>query len=466
MQSESLLPQTPAKTLPSLEDLLAVRSHHGTQAQATHPPSQSEAAPAKADVLLALTSNASSSLLLAWGQRVLDGQQPQAARANDVLAQVQALRPKAILIEFDPSALDAAAALAAELQASNPDGARIAIGRTQHPECMLAALRAGVNDFIDIDSPIATGQQILRSVLQRRQQVEARSQQPHAPQLAIISARAGLGCSVLASHLAWYLQQALATWYLQHSAAGTAQHTYDDQALACLLVEAGGSGGSGGDCAIYLNTPGDFSLSDAITQQHRLDRRMAQTALARHDSGLRLLPQPRQTEAFAPGEARALIARLGQYFSHIVFDLGAHTPPLLQTDLLAQASDIWVVCDQNVVSVVWTMALLSQLEEWQIGRERLRLIVNRHDKRLALDAQQIASRLQLPLLATLPERRRELADAVNHGKLLTPAQKSEPYVQAIHGLVTLLLHEHHPAAHPHQTPAGPLTQLLQRIRRS
>jgi pilus assembly protein CpaE len=259
---------------------------------------------------------------------------------------------------------------------------------------------------------------------------------------------------VLAAHLAWYLQQAL---------ADARPGSDDAQALACLLVELGGSSG---DCAIYLNTPGEFSFTDAVTQQRRLDRRMAQTALARHDSGLRLLPQPRQVHVPPPGEARALMTRLGQYFSHVVLDLGSNTPPTLMADMLADASDIWVVCDQNVVSVVWTMAMLSQLEAMQIGRDRLRLIVNRHDKRLAMDAQQIASRLQLPLLATLPERRRELSDALNHGKLLAPGQKGDPYVQAIEKLATLLLQEHHPAAHQRQAPAGPLAQLLQRIRRS
>ncbi|WP_157667535.1 AAA family ATPase [Comamonas serinivorans] len=437
---------------PSLEELLAVRA---SDAAAVHhaAPQTGGASPAKARLLLALTGVSSDALLLAWAQRVLDGQLPHAARAEDVAEQVRLLQPQAILIEFDLHTLDTAVALATQLQAQYPEVVRVAVSRAQHPQCMLAALRAGVHDFLDIDEAIATSQQIVQGLLSRPQHTEAEPHHSPAPQLAILSARAGLGCSVLAAHLAWYLQQALA------GPAG-------DDVLAGLLVELGGSGGSGGDCAIYLNTPGEFSFTDAVAQQRRLDRRMAQTALARHDSGLRLLPQPRQVPTLPPGEVRALMARLGQYFKHIVLDLGAHTPAPLLADLLPDASEIWVVCDQNVVSVVWTMALLSQLEALQIPRDRLRLIVNRHDSRLALDAQQIASRLQLPLLATLPERRRELADAVNHGKLLAPKQKGDPYVQAIEKLVALLVHGHHPDAPPHRTPAGPLTQLFQRIRRT
>lgn len=447
-------------TLPSLEDLLSVRTQAGAPAEPQFQPPYGTL-PDKAPLLLALTGSSSEALLLAWAQRLLDGQLPHAARTEDVVQQVRQVQPQAILIEFDPEHLDTAMALAGHLQAVYPDIARVAVSHAKHSHCMLAALRAGVHDFLDIDAAIATSQQSLNDLLTRVEQhaqpqqhapMTAESPRMPAPQLAIVSARAGLGCSVLASHVAWYLQQALA------------RHPEDPQELTSLLIELGGSAG---DCAIYLNTPGEFSFTDAMAQQRRLDLRMAQSALARHESGLRLLPQPRQVQAPPPGEAQALMTRLGQFFRHIVLDLGSNTPPALMADMLADASEIWVVCDQNVVSVVWTMALLSQLEALQIGRDRLRLIVNRHDKQLAMDAQQIASRLQLPLLATLPERRRELADAVNHGKLLTPKQKSDPYVQTIEKLVAEQLRHHPGLPQTRQAPsAGPLTQLLQRMRRS
>lgn len=459
---------TPSLAMPAtLEDLLALRPPQAQPwtAPAQEPrPVQDGASPIAPDTSLLFLHAAPPDSLAAqaWVQRLLEGARLQLAHLQepDALEQIQGHQPQAVLIHFAPGTLPAATALAARLQITHPQLPRVAVGQARDAESMLAALRAGVQDFLDIDSPIDTSQQVMRDLLARAQRLPALPQHAPAPQTAIISARAGLGCSVLAAHLAWYLQQCLAG--ARHG--GAAAPAGDAEALDCLLIELGSPGG---DCAIYLNTPGEFSFSDAVAQQRRLDQRMAQTALARHESGLRLLPQPRQVQAQAYRDARALLKRLDQYFSHIVLDLGSDTPPQLMAEILPAASEIWVLCDQNVVSVVWTMELLHQIESLQIERERLRLIVNRHDSHLALDAEQVARQLQLPLLATLPERRRELADAVNHGKLLSPRQKGDPYVQALDKLIALLLKEHHPgAAQHHATPTGLLAPLLQRIRRS
>ncbi len=182
---------------------------------------------------------------------------------------------------------------------------------------------------------------------------------------------------------------------------------------------------------------------------------------------LRLLTQAQPLQACASSEVQALLNRLGHYFRHIVLDLGACDSPQLLKDVLPGASELWLLCDQSVASVVGTSELLRQLDVLQVPRERLQLIVSRHDRRLELSAQQIARQLQLPLLAHLPERRRELSQVVNQGQLFTPQQRREPYVQAVGQLVQRLLAAHHPEmALPETAAANPLTRLLQRLRRN
>lgn len=111
---------------------------------------------------------------------------------------------------------------------------------------------------------------------------------------------------------------------------------------------------------------------------------------------------------------------------------------------------------------------MKHLDQLNIDRDRLQLIVSRHDPRLELSAEQIARQLQLPLLDVIPERRRELSAAVNQGALLSARTKRRPYVQAVERLVNRLLAEHHPDIDlPVQTsanrPASPLAPLMQRI---
>ena len=95
------------------------------------------------------------------------------------------------------------------------------------------------------------------------------------------------------------------------------------------------------------------------------------------------------------------------------------------------------------------------------------MIVNRHDEDLALSAQQIAEQLQLPLLATIADRRKALSQAVNQGQLLSPTQRREPYVQAVGKLTQMLMDQHHGAATPaSSSPARGLARFLPRIARS
>ena len=177
--------------------------------------------------------------------------------------------------------------------------------------------------------------------------------------------------------------------------------------------------------------------------------------------------QPGLLRDVSYADVDALVLRLRQYFHHVVADLGAVSSTHLAIRLALKASQIWVVCDQSIASVVSTAELLRQLSELQIERERLQLIVSRHDEDLALSAQQIAEQLQLPLRATIAARRKALSQAVNQGQLLAPAQRREPYVQAVGKLAQMLLDQHHGTATPaSSSPARGLARFIPRIARS
>lgn len=427
--------------------------HDGSLTAPAPPAGTSQRVP----LVLVHGNGSDGALVQTWMHRVLNGSELYGMRFQDNLFDaVHRQQPQAILIQFIPGAMEPAVAMASQLQTVFPHIPRVAVGRANDSQCMLAALRCGVQDFLDMDGPLDTAQQTIAHLLSQPPVMEPNRHQ--APVTALLSARAGLGCSLAASHLAWYLQQHLAA-HMPH----TGLASDDAESLACLLIEMGSPGG---DCAIYLNTPGEFSFGDAVSQHRRMDRRMAQSALARHDSGLRLLTQPRPIHAVAAADVDALLSRLGQYFEHIVLDLGAVASPQLAMEILPKASDIWLLCDQSVASMVWTTELLKQLENHQIDRDRLQLIVSRHDPRLEMSAQQMSKQLQLPLLGVIPERRRELAQVVNLGALLPLQPRREPYVQALDGLLRRLLAANHPATAPHASaPSSPWAAWLQRLKK-
>lgn len=481
------LPPGDKSAVPSLADLLAAHApeteaplepaalRHGAPRPEPLPPpptrplaepplqATATADSPKVPLLLVHAEFSEGALIQTWMQHVMKGPALHLARFQEgVTDLVLDHQPYAVLIHFDPCCIEGAVALSAQLQAQYPQIPRLAVGRARHAQCMLAALRTGVQDFLDIDGSVETAQLVVRKLLSNPPSTGLHVSR--APQTAIVSARAGLGCSLLAAHLSWHLQLRMggaAPAPLTQDKASASADAGPREALSNLLIELGTPGG---DCAIYLNTPGEFGFSDAVSQQRRLDRRMAQSALARHASGLRLLTLSRQAHALPSIEVQALLNRLGHYFRHIVLDMGATESAQMLKDVLPAASEVWVVCDQSVASVVWTAELLQQLDALQIPRNRRQLIISRHDTGLELSAEQIARQLQLPLLAHLPERRRELAQVVNQGKLFTPQQTREPYVQAVEKLVDRLLADHHPEMAPSKTAsANPLNRLLHRI---
>ncbi|RMX06314.1 pilus assembly protein CpaE [Corticibacter populi] len=435
------------------------------QASAVRPPACPDL---DADLLLVHAGTPEGALAQTWTRRVLDGARLHTARFQEnVGEQVQLLLPQVVLIQFEAPVLDLATHLVERLRISHPHLPLVAVGCMKHPQATLAALRAGVQDFIDLDGNAQAAQQAVQELV-RRTPATAQDGHDSAPLTAILSARAGLGSSLLATHLAWYLQQRIA-------GAGTAANATSgldegDAALETLLIDLGNPSG---DDSLYLDVGNEFDFIEAVHNLRRFDRRMASAGLARHASGLRLLGLPRQ-----PGRLREisyadvdlLVLRLRQYFTHVIADLGAVLQTSLATRVALRASQVWVVCDQSVTSVVSTAELLAQLSEQKIERGRVQLIVSRHDARVELDAQQIARQLQLPLLAVIPERRAALAQAINQGRLLPATLRREPYVQAVDQLAGQLLasqHGQHNKAGP-PPPAGGgtggLARFIQRLR--
>lgn len=347
-------------------------------------------------------------------------------------------RPYAVVVEFAPNVLDLASSIASGLQHHDENLAVFALGNTSDPQSMFAALRAGVQDFLDIDVPEPVLLQSVKEVLQRNdrhklsEKAVAEQDVSDASVVALMAARSGMGCSLLAAHLAMFLQA-------QHAPQQAPSNALDPAALQTLLLDLGGPVGDG---ALYLNLINEFDFYEAVQSLRRFDRKLASAGLPLHDSGLRILSLKRPHEALRglPAmEIEQLLDRLRKYFEMVIADLGALPEPGLTHSIASRAQKIWLLCDQSLSSVVATTELIQQLVAQKIDRSRIQLIVCRYESQIALEPQEIAEQLGIPLLATIPERRKVLLQAVNKGELLAPNLRSEPYVKAVQQLTRELL---------------------------
>lgn len=310
-------------------------------------------------------------------------------------------------------------------------GASAMVGVADGPEQgahVLSAVRAGVRDFIDIDSGNTQILEILHRVTAQAAPpkpvlVSAPAPVSQGRFVILLGARAGMGTTTLAAHVASQLA-------LHISPPGT---TEKPNSSKVLLLDLGQPTGDG---ALYLGIDSQFSYEEALRNVDRIDPTFAGSALAHHGSNLAVLGVSSGT-LLAPHEPASLLSRLRAVFPLTLCDVGGMPIQHVPTSLLKQATEIWVITDQAIGSLVSLDQAMRDLAQRGCRDERLKLVINRYDSGSGLSDDQIAQRFELPLLATLPDRTRTLRTSSGMGQLVTESAPRDPYARA-----TFLLVQH------------------------
>lgn len=390
------------------------------------------------------------------GQAVGDlGMLTQETPSLDVLAQRLAeINPQVVFLDFtggqaDPGKLLMAADLARVLMRVAPSLPRVAVGYLSQPDGAIAALRAGVSDFVD---PSVSPEEV-RAVVQRlvsdRRQPGGSGGGSHRSVL-VLGARPGVGASTLAVHAAGLAQQQLAQAVLarQTAAAGKAAGKGGEIMAAqlpltdrvCVLD----LGWPIGDCLLYLNINSEFDFAEAVRNLRRLDGTLLGSAMAHTPAGISAMALPRdvaQVRALSPADSLSLFERLRQHYGFLIADAGGFSNPDFVAKLARSSQEVWLVTDQSVSSLVALAGVLQELEQQHVQRDSIKLVVNRYDERYGMTSAQISERFGLALAGTLPDRTLPLMLCTNQGRLLYQQAERDIYVKAVQGLVDRLMAE-------------------------
>lgn len=362
---------------------------------------------------------------VAWMTDALAGQGvvvPLRAGAG-IEERIGMLAPQAVLIDFGGGGADDAAALLQRLRQDWPALPVAAAGLATDPAATLGALRAGVDDFIDLAGAAEDAQATLRALMQRR---AATQRTVRGGTIALLGARAGVGTTTLATSLALLLQEQLGgpPGAAPRNAAAT-------QRRGVALLDLGLPAR---DALLYLDTPSEFSFVDGVRNLRRIDPTLLQTALAHHDSGVALLPLPTslaQVREISHADSAQLIRRLADFFDLQVADLGGFSSVDFIAQTAREADHVWVVCDQSIGAIVSTAALLKDLKAKGVDLQGFALVVNKFDSHVELSAREIAARLELPLAHVVPARAATLNAAASRGEMLVRTARSDAYTQAV-----------------------------------
>ncbi len=347
---------------------------------------------------------------------------------------IAALNPQAVFLDFSKEQAITAAEVHRLLKRDWPSLPILGTGSAAEPATMLAALRAGVDDFVDMAAPAQDVTSTLRALLDKRSAQQASTR---GRTIALLGARAGLGVTTLATNLALMLQDLVMR-------ASTSPVSQPRRSVALLDL-----GLPARDGLLYLDTQSSFSFVDGVHNLRRLDQTLVQTAFAHHTGGAVVLPLPSslaQVREISHADSVALIKRLGDFFDFQITDLGGFSTLDFIAQTVQEADKTWVVCDQSIGAIVSTASLLKDLQARGIEPQRFALVVNKLDQGVGLTARDIAARLGLPLAHALPMRRTALLSAANRGEVLSRVARNDPYVQAVLGMAKGLHREYTDAA--------------------
>lgn len=177
-----------------------------------------------------------------------------------------------------------------------------------------------------------------------------------------------------------------------------------------------------GASLIHLDLTQTYSVHDAVNDTYRCDASLIDSALTRHGSdGLYLLSLPEDQvgpASIGETELSALLGVLREHFRHIVCAVGPHWPMSITRGVLEASDQAAMLSDGGIVNSRATRAFLSALRQEDVSLARLGLICDSARGVQALDAENLARLLELPLWADLHGSPQARAKAVNLGQPL------------------------------------------------
>jgi len=157
-----------------------------------------------------------------------------------------------------------------------------------------------------------------------------------------------------------------------------------------------------GDAALNLGIDAPHSVADALQNASRINPEPLDTFLARHSSGLFVLPAPAQMPQSLPSgdEIGRLLAVAGQQFDNVVIDAGKKID-IRQVNLVAPIATAYVVTQVGIPELRNANRLIAQFSGDDCPK--LQIVINRYQSRfLGLTDEHLNQALTRPIQWKIP----------------------------------------------------------------
>jgi pilus assembly protein CpaE len=303
------------------------------------------------------------------------------------------LRPDLVLLDM-ASDRETGLRLIAHLVTAHPTLAVIGLHHTRDSETILLCLRAGVAEFLHAPFRLADAEQALNRLV-RRKESDVRQQPPRGRLVAFVPAKGGSGATTVAAHVAYYIRKLTAQKVLLADFDLTA-------GTICFLFKLSHS----------------YSLLDAMKHSHQLDESLWGSLVANH-SGMDILPAPEKPHT-APIEAYRVhecLEYARSFYDYVVVDLPSISEKVAGATL-NEADEIYLVTSPALPSLFLARKTLALVEEMGLAKDKVRVLVNRLNKRDDLSLGDMEKIFRYPIFATFPGDEPGVRRALTEGKPL------------------------------------------------
>jgi pilus assembly protein CpaE len=329
--------------------------------------------------------------------------------------QLQAIRshgPELIFLDLEDST-DLALRFARFLIDQNPALLFIAVGPTLNSEQLLAAMRAGVTEYLpkpmDPDDLRAAAMRAVQKLRKPNDQQRAAGKI-----LAFFSPKGGGGSTTLATNLAIVVHRT----------------TQKRTLLVDLDLEMGES-------ALVLGVQPRFNFVDFVENFRRMDAGLLASYIERHESGVHLLSapfQPEKAEAVTADQIRRILAFLRQHYDYIIVDTPrSFAPPILA--VFEAADQVYIVSTVDLPSLRNIQRGFPLLKRVLPGAgDQVRLVLNRYDPNDSISPADVERSLGLKVFWKVSNDYEAVMGSVNSGKPIVLNGGKSSYTNDVKGL--------------------------------
>src|SRR5262245_26918051 len=302
---------------------------------------------------------------------------------------IRTSNPDVAVISLDADQAKAFQLIAALAQEC-PDLPILAVSGKNDGQAILQALRSGAREFLTV--PVVLEEMLL--ALQRlgrtRSSGEAHygsngSGKVESKVIAVLGSRGGVGCTSVAVNLG----------------ASLAKDKNHSVALVDLDLALG-------DADVALDLIGDHTLADVALNIDRLDMTFLKRSLARHASGLSLLPHPIQLEdagLIRDERMQRVIGLLRASYTHLLLDLSKSFSPidltaLRMSDVILLVAQLDLTSLRNVVRMLLTLGADEELSN------KVKIVLNRVGSESDISKEKAEETIGKPIFWEVPNDHR------------------------------------------------------------